>query len=117
MRSIKMVKIREILRLKSLGIGIRATASSCNCSRNTVHDVLERAGLTGLSWPIPEEMDDAKLFQLLYSAASTPAHRKPEPDYKYIHRELQRPHVNLRILWIEYKEKTPNDVETVQFCR
>lgn len=112
-----MVKIREILRLKSLGIGIRATANSCNCSRNTVRDVLERAGLTGLSWPIPEDMDDARLFQLLYPTASTPAHRKPEPDYEYIHRELQRPHVNLRLLWTEYKEKTPNGVEYVQFCR
>jgi len=117
MRSIKMVKIREILRLKSLGISIRATASSCNCSRNTVRDVLERAGLQGLSWPIPEDMDDARLFQLLYPAASTPAHRKPEPDYEYIYRELQHPHVNLRLLWTEYKEKTPDGVEYVQFCR
>lgn len=117
MRCIEVVKIREILRLKSLGIGIRATASRCNCSRNTVRDVLERSSLQGLSWPIPEDLDDTRLVQLLYPTASTPTHRKPEPDYEHVHKELQRPHVNLRLLWTEYKEKTPGGVEYVQFCR
>lgn len=117
MRLIEMVKIREILRLKSLGISIRATASSCNCSRNTVRDILERAVLQKLSWPIPEGMDDGGLIQLLYPTAATPAHRKPEPDYEHIHKELQRLHVNLRLLWTEYKQKSPDGVEYVQFCR
>lgn len=117
MRLIEMVKIREILRLKSLGIGIRATASSCNCSRNTVRDVLERTELRGLTWPIPEEMDDSRLIELIYPSASAPMHRKPEPNYEHVHKELQRPHVNLRLLWTEYKQKSPDGVEYVQFCR
>ena len=117
MRSMEMVKIREILRLKSLGIGIRATTTSCNCSRNTVRDILKRAEMQGINWPLPEDMDDARLLQMLYPTAANPAHRKPEPDYEYVHRELQRPHVNLRLLWTEYKKATPDGVEYVQFCR
>lgn len=117
MRLMKMVKIREILRLKSLGIGIRATTSSCNCSRNTVRDILSRAQMQGVTWPLPEDMDDARLQQLLYPTSVSPVHRKPEPDYEYIHKELQRPHVNLRLLWTEYRQATPDGVEYVQFCR
>jgi transposase len=117
MRLINMVKIREILRLKSLGIGIRATANSCNCSRNTVRNVLERARIQGLSWPLPEDMDDASLTKLLYPIVSSPNKRKQEPDYEYIHKELKQPNVNLRLLWTEYKDKYPEGVEYVQFCR
>ena len=111
-----MVKIREILRLKSLGIGIRATAQSCNCSRNTVREILRTAELKDISWPFPEDMDDTALTEIIYPTASKPASRKPEPDYQYIHEELKRPHVNLRLLWTEFKVQQPDGLEYSQFC-
>ena len=116
MRSIHMVKIREILRLQSLGIGIRATAQSCNCSRNTVREVLRTAELQGLSWPLPADMDDATLMRVIYPSVSMPSSRKPEPDYQYIHEELKRPHVNLRLLWTEFKTQQPDGLAYSQFC-
>lgn len=117
MRSIEMIKIREILRLKSLGIGIRAMANSCNCSRNTVREVLKRAEIQQISWPLPDETSDDKLLELLYPSSSTVVHRKPEPDYEKIHEELKIPHVNLNLLWTEYKQVHPDGVQYVQFCR
>lgn len=111
-----MVKIREILRLQNLGIGIRATAQSCNCSRNTVREVLRTSELQGLSWPLTEEMDDAALMRAIYPSLSQPANRKPEPDYQYIHEELKRPHVNLRLLWTEFKAEQPDGLAYSQFC-
>jgi transposase len=111
-----MVKIREILRLQSLGIGIRATAQSCNCSRNTVREVLRTAELQNLSWPLPTDLDDAALARIIYPSVSEPAGRKPEPDYQYIHKELKRPHVNLRLLWTEYKAQQPDGLAYSQFC-
>jgi transposase len=116
MRLTNMVKIREILRLKSLGIGIRATAESCNCSRNTVREILRRAELQNLSWPLKEDMDDEKISQTLYPSASVPVSRKPEPDYQYIFNELKSPHVNLRLLWTEYKSQQPEGLAYSQFC-
>lgn len=111
-----MVKIREILRLKSLGIGIRATAESCNCSRNTVREILRRSELQNLSWPLQEDMDDEALSKILYPSASAPVSRKPEPDYQYIFNELKSPHVNLRLLWTEYKSQQPEGLAYSQFC-
>ena len=116
MRLTNMVKIREILRLKSLGIGIRATAESCSCSRNTVREILRRSELQGLSWPISEDMDDAKLYQILYPLNSTPVSRKSEPDYQQIYEELKSPHVNLKLLWTEYKSIHPDGLGYSQFC-
>ncbi len=117
MRSTKMVKIREVLRLQSLGIGIRAIARSCSCSRNTVREVLKRAQINNLAWPIPEETDDAALMMMVYPIASTPIARKAEPDYKTIHKELTKPNVNLRLLWTEYRKDNPGGLGYVQFCR
>lgn len=116
MRSIHMLKIREILRLQSLGIGIRATAQSCNCSRNTVREILRTAELRGLLWPLPSDMDDASLMKVIYPSTSEPVSRKPEPDYQYIHEELKRPHVNLRLLWTEFKAQQPDGLAYSQFC-
>lgn len=116
MRSTHMVKIREILRLQSLGIGIRAIAQSCNCSRNTVREVLRTTELQNLSWPLPADLDDAALTRIIYPSVSKPASRKPEPDYQYIHEELKRPHVNLRLLWTEYKAQQPDGLAYSQFC-
>lgn len=111
-----MVKIREILRLQSLGIGIRATAQSCNCSRNTVREIIRTAELRGLTWPLPADMDDAALMKVVYPSVSEPASRKPEPDYQYIHEELKHPHVNLRLLWTEFKAQQPDGLAYSQFC-
>lgn len=116
MRSIHMLKIREILRLQSLGISIRATAQSCKCSRNTVREILRTAELQGLLWPLPTDMDDDSLVKIFYPSISEPASRKPEPDYQYIHEELKRPHVNLRLLWTEFKAQQPDGLAYSQFC-
>jgi transposase len=111
-----MIRIKEILRLRSMGFGISAISRSCNCTRNTVREVLRRAETHSLQWPLAEDCDDAKLENLLYPSLAMPSPRKPEPDYEYIHRELGRPHVNLRLLWTEYKEQVPDGLEYSQFC-
>lgn len=38
-----MTKYREIIRLSNMGLSQRSIASSCQCSRNTVSEVLSRA--------------------------------------------------------------------------
>lgn len=111
-----MIRIKEILRLKSMGINISAISRSCNCTRNTVREVLRRAEKHNLQWPLPDNCDDSGLMNLLYPTIATPTARKQEPDYEYIHRELGKPHVNLRLLWTEYKEIVPDGLEYSQFC-
>ena len=61
-------------------------------------------------------MDDATLMRAIYPSLSEPASRKPEPDYHYIHEELKRPHVNLRLLWTEFKAQQPDGLAYSQFC-
>ena len=69
-----------------------------------MNSYLGRARLAGLSWPLPEGLDDAQLEALLYPPPSKIAtERRPLPDWAAIHRELRRPNMTLSLLWEEYR--------------
>jgi transposase len=92
-----MRKIREALRLKhALGLSERLVALSVGVSRSTVAEYLRRASVVGITWPVPETMDDAELERRLFTPASLEV--KPArglPDWNHIHKELKRRGVTL----------------------
>ena len=99
-----MTNYREILRLKKLGLNNSQIAQSLGCSRTTVIQVLSVAEEKGISYPLPEDLSDRKLSELLFpSDRSKPEYKMP--DYEYVHKELQKNGVTLNLLWLEYCEK------------
>jgi transposase len=98
-----MTKYREILRLKGMGLSQRSIASSCQCSRNTVSEVLNRASMLELAWPLADDVTEADLQYLLFPERTQTTTRKI-PDCEHIHRELARSGVTLSLLWSEYCE-------------
>lgn len=98
-----MTKYREILRLYSQGISQRNIALSCECSRNTVAKVLERAGELHITWSLPEGTTDGVLDKQLFP--KTPPENRKMPDLEYIHKELAKQGVTLKLLWTEYCEE------------
>lgn len=117
---VSMRKTKEILRLHfDRRLGKRQIARSCNVSHSTVLDYLRRAQEAGLSWPLPEGIDDSALESLLFVPRSEPAGRWPlrqQPDFQQMHHELSRSGVTLQLLWEEYKERYPEGYEYSQYC-
>ena len=113
---LSMRKTREILRLK-LGLKLpgREVARSVNCAPVTVRRCVARATGAGLSWPLPEGLDDEQLEALLYPK-TTPVQERPRPDYTVVHKELRRKGVTLRLLWQEYRAEHPTGLEYSAFC-
>ncbi len=113
-----MRKLREIIRLKlQAGQSGRAIARSCALSPSTASEYLGRIALAGLTWPLPPEIDvDAALERLLFPDEHHPVSNRPEPDWAWIHTELQRRHVTKMLLWQEYKEAQPVGLQYSQFC-
>jgi len=101
-----MRKIREVLRLRlAQGLSQRAVGESLGISTGAVNICLSRARRAGLSWPLPEGLDDAQLERLLYPPPPTVAsEQRPMPDWAAVHRELRRPNVTLALLWEEYRD-------------
>lgn len=115
---LSMRKIREILRICwGSGLSVRQAATGCGVGRSTVKEYLERAEKAGLTWPLPEEIDDARLEGLLFpSAIGLTMERRNMPPFDYIHKELLRKHVTLQLLWHEYREQNPDGYQYSQFC-
>jgi len=115
-RRLSMRKSKEILRLKwEVGISDAAASRSCHASRSAVAGCIRRATAAGLSWPLPEGMDDARLEQLLYPSALATSER-PVPDWAQIHQEMKRKSVTLFLLWQEYKVQSPEGFQYSYFC-
>jgi transposase len=113
-----MRKIRDVLRLRlASGLSQRVIARSVGLSQGAVCDYLDRARRAGLGWPLPEDLDDARLEALLFPPPpNTPADQRPHPDWAVIHRELRRPNVTLALLWEEYRAGAPDGFSYSWFC-
>lgn len=109
---------REIIRLKSWSVSKHEIASRLGMARSTVRETLKRAESAGLSWPLPEGMDDGALEAALYAnRRSKRGHRRvAEPDWAAVHRELKRKHVTLSILWDEYIAANAGGYSYSRFC-
>ena len=105
-----MRKIREVLRLKfEHQLSIRKIASSCNISRATVSDYLNRFAASGLEWPLSSNLDEATLDQQLFPVQPPASKRQLAlPDWSEIHQELRKSGVTLMVLWQEYKTNHPD---------
>lgn len=116
MERITMRKIREVLRLKyTHALSNSQIATSCKLSRESVRQYIKRAEKVGLSWPLPEEMDDIQLEKLLFKEVYQ-ALQVPHPDWVLIHQELKKKGVTLMLLWEEYKGVYPEGYQYSRFC-
>ena len=113
-----MRQVREVLRLRTAGVGLNEIARRVGVAPSTVRLTLKRLASAGLSWPLPAEMTDSALETALFAAAGTKqGHRRhAEPDWAEIHRELKRKHVTLTMLWDEYIERCPEGYRYSRFC-
>ena len=100
-----MRKIRDVLRYRhSAGLSLDAIARALKLSKGVVAKYVRLAGAAGLTWPIPEELDDAGLEKLLYRQAVAREPTFAEPDYALVHQELKKKGVTLTLLWEEYRQ-------------
>ena len=81
-----MRKLKEVLRLYSLGLKQQQIARSCLIAQSTVHKYLKAAASAGLSWPLPADWDERRLEEVV-SGAPRPAaawHKAGTPDFDTI---------------------------------
>ncbi len=115
-KRLPMRKLREILRLKyKKRMRHRTIARACGVGVGTVSEYVRRATQAGLSWPLPEDLDDGALEARLFATPEPKRERVP-PELAQIHQELKRTGVTLRLLWEEYAESHSDGYRYSQFC-
>jgi transposase len=112
-----MQKNREIIRLAfDTRLSGNQIASCLKLSRGYVHKCVNRATQAGLSWPLPDDLDDTALDAALFQTPRVQAEGNL-PVWQDIHKELRRKGVNLSLLWHEYSERTEKPLSYSQFCK
>lgn len=111
-----MRRLRELLRLKyDAGLSHRAIAQACVIGLGTVTTYLQRATAAGLTWPLPDDLDDATLEARVFARPAA-ARVRVVPEWAPLHQELKKPGVTLALLWQEYRAQSPDGYAYSQFC-
>lgn len=112
-----MLKIKEVLRLKyDSGLSCREIAASLRLSVGVISKYTKAAEVAGLSWPLPDGLDDTTLEARLFPPPA-PAREHVMPDCAHIHQELKRKGVTLLLLWEEYLASCAGQAyKYAQFC-
>jgi transposase len=113
-----MRKVREVLRLRhALGVSERQIAITMGVSRSTVGEYLRRAAVIGITWPVPEDLDDAELERRLFTPPTFEEKlARRLPHWSHIHKELKRRGVTLLLLWEEYRAEHVDGYGYSRFC-
>jgi transposase len=114
-----MRKLKEVLRLHSLGLSQHQIAHSCSVSQSTVHEYVSAAQAAGVRWPLPENWDEQQIGQALFPQrpASSVWRKHPEPEWTKIHEDLQtHKDLTLQLVWQEGRESNPDGYGYSRFC-
>jgi len=117
-----MRKLREVLRLRfELHLGYQQIGRSCAIGVSTVCKYLKRAEAAGVTWPLPEGWDDARVEAALFPRTASPAKvqraERSQPDFAAMHEQLrQHRHLTLQLLWEEYRQANPEGYRYSRFC-
>ncbi len=114
-----MRKLKEVLRLHSLGLSQHQIARSCSISQSTVHEHVSAAQAAGVKWPLPENWADQQIEQTLFPQRPARAvwRKHPEPDWTKLHQELQtHKDLRLQLVWQEGRESDPEGYSYSRFC-
>jgi transposase len=113
-----MRKVREVLRLKhTLGMSYRRISEATGIGKTVVGECVRRAGVIGITWPVPEAIDDAELDRRLFPIPGDgTAAPRPAIDWRKVHEEMKRRSVTLVLLWQEYRAEQADGYGYSRFC-
>jgi len=117
-KRVSMRKIREVLRLThGLKLSVRQVSEATGVGKTAVGEYVARAKVIGITWPVPDNIDDAELERRLFVPAGFhDGPTRPLPDWTKVHEELKRRGVTLMLLWEEHRAECPDGHGYSQFC-
>lgn len=114
---LSMRKITEALRLHFEHARTnREIAQAIGTSPTTVGQYLRRAREAGITYPLPEGLDDAAIESRLFPPVVSAEVVRFEPDWAKVHQEMRGKSVTLDLLWQEYKAQHPDGYRYSWFC-
>ena len=99
------INVKLILELRAAGLSRNVIASTRHISKHSVSDVIHISDEKGITYndvrSLPEEAVYREFFPDKYAVEEL----YEPPDYEYVHQELKKVGVTLKLLWQEYQDK------------
>lgn len=99
------INVKLILELRDAGMSRNGIASTRHMSRHSVSDVFHLADEKGITYSDVRFLDEKDVYRIFYPDKYVVDDLYKDPDYEYIHQELRKTGVTLKLLWEEYKDK------------
>ncbi len=115
-RFLTMRQITEILRLYSNGYKVSDIHKACGVSHKAVRSYITKACALNISYKDIANKHYDEVHKLFFPNSDIFTRTKPQPDWNYIHQEMQKKNVTLQLLWEEFIESHPDGCGYSQFC-
>ena len=101
----KKINVKLIMELRDAGLSRNMIAATRHMSKNSVGDVIHIADRKGISFSDIRDLDEDAVYRMFYPDKFAVETLYAQPDYEYIHQELKRTGVTLKLLWQEYRDR------------
>ncbi len=114
------INIRLILELTEKGTSGRTIAALHHISHHSITAVQKRAAELGIKSADITELNDLEVYRKFFPDKYASEALYELPDYEYVHKELSKTGVTLKLLWEEYRSKCERDTKLsvgyTKFC-
>jgi transposase len=101
----KKIQVKQILELRAAGLSQNNITRSRHMSKSSVSDVFQIAQERGIAYEDVRDMRPEEVYRLFYPDKHAVETLFQEPDYEYVHGELSKVGVTLKLLWKEYRDQ------------
>ena len=99
------IRAKLIMELREQNMSRRGIAQTRHMSMDSVCEVFGIAEERGIGWGQVRELPEEEVYRLFYPDRHVRESPFEEPDWDYVHREMAKVGVNLRLLHDEYRER------------
>ena len=115
------IKVKLILELRAAHMSRNSIADMRGMSRNSVSNVFRIADEMSISYDDIMDMDHEDVYRMFFPDKHAVESVYKNPDYDYVHLELKKVGVNLKLLWKEYQsscnKSTALPMGYTKYCR
>lgn len=101
----RKIPAKLILEYRAMGLSRNLIAKTQRVGRSSVSDVLKRAEDMDLTYTDVVELSETEVYQKLFPDRHQSETLYDTSEYAYMHKELKRVGVTLKLLWKEYQDK------------
>lgn len=101
----RKIRAKLIMQLREQGMSRRSIAKTRRMSMDSVCEVFSIASERGIAWKDVEGLGEEDVYRLFYPDKHARESVFREPDWDYVHKEMAKVGVNLRLLHDEYREE------------